>query len=112
MIIPSVRAALCSLFILIKCLSLVGVCSDSTSCMVSVFEEPELSASPLLPGPLYLKNNIDSNIYIELGQPVGVAVHQHSSALSQSKLFLLSVCFPKYGIIREDHYCARNPKRN
>lgn len=50
---PSVLAALCSRFILIKCLSLVGVCSDSTSCMVSVLEEPELSASPLFPGPLY-----------------------------------------------------------
>lgn len=46
-IIPNVRAALCSRFILIKCLSLVGVCSESTSCSVNVFDEPEpLRASP------------------------------------------------------------------
>lgn len=48
MMMPSVRAALCSRFILIKCLSLVGVCSWSTSFNVSVFDEPEpLSASPV-----------------------------------------------------------------
>lgn len=47
MIMPRVRAALCSRFILIKCLSFVGVCSCSTSCSVNVFDEPEpLSASP------------------------------------------------------------------
>lgn len=44
---PRVLAALCSLFILIKCLSFVGVWSWSTSCSVKVFDEPEpLSASP------------------------------------------------------------------
>lgn len=47
MMMPSVRAALCSRFILIKCLSLVGVCSCSTSCSVNVFDDPDpLSASP------------------------------------------------------------------
>uniref|UniRef100_A0A182QJH8 Uncharacterized protein n=1 Tax=Anopheles farauti TaxID=69004 RepID=A0A182QJH8_9DIPT len=36
-----------------KCRSLVGVCSASTSCSVSVLEEPlPLSASPLVPPPL------------------------------------------------------------
>lgn len=46
MMIPSVRAALCSRFIFIKFLSLVGVCSSSSH-MASVFDEPEpLSASP------------------------------------------------------------------
>lgn len=44
---PKVLAALCSRFILIKCLSFVGVWSCSTSCSVNVFDEPEpLSASP------------------------------------------------------------------
>ena len=46
-IIPNVRAALCSRFILIKCLSLVGVWSWSTSFNVSIFDEPDpLNASP------------------------------------------------------------------
>lgn len=97
-IIPSVLAALCSRFILIKCLSesiekvkneisrrlpllidkhinfrtifnagwggwlfaqqtinlpFVGVCSDSTSCMVSVFDDPEPLNSPLFDGPQF-----------------------------------------------------------
>jgi hypothetical protein len=48
--IPKVRAALCSRFILIKCLSLVGVCSDSMSCSARVFDEPDpLNASPFVP---------------------------------------------------------------
>lgn len=50
-IIPNVLAALCSRFILIKCLSFVGVCSDSTSCIVSVFDDPDPLSSPLFDGP-------------------------------------------------------------
>lgn len=38
-IIPKVRAALCSRFILIIFLSLVGVCSRSTSVLCRAFEE-------------------------------------------------------------------------
>lgn len=46
-IIPNVRAALCSRFIFIKCLSFVGVWSWSTSFIVNIFDEPDpLSASP------------------------------------------------------------------
>lgn len=46
MIIPSVRAALCSRFIFIRFLSLVGVCSNSSH-IASVFDEPDpLRASP------------------------------------------------------------------
>lgn len=50
-IIPKVRAALCSRFILIKCLSLVGVCSGSISFIVNAFDDPvPLSASPAKKG--------------------------------------------------------------
>lgn len=52
-IIPNVLAALCSRFILIKCLSFVGVCSDSTSCSVNVFDEPDPLSSPLFDGPQF-----------------------------------------------------------
>lgn len=119
---PSVRAALCSRFILIKCLSFVGVCSCSTSCSVNVFDEPEpLSASP--DDDEWERQRESENNMINASGLATLLVprpltwwlhwwtmHQHGITMSHHQLLLLTICLTKYGQIGEYHNGAGYPK--
>lgn len=127
---PRVRAALCSRFILIKCLSFVGVCSCSTSCSVNVFDEPEpLSASPDDDGCVGERKQHDkcgrlSNTFTP---PVAVkralfrltltwwlhwwAMHQHGIAMTHHQLLLLTIGLTKDSQVSEYHDGAGYPER-
>lgn len=129
---PSVRAALCSRFILIKCLSFVGVCSCSTSCSVNVFDEPEpLSASPdddewerQTEGEregervweqhdkcVRLSNTFSATPHAPFTWWLHWwTMHQHGITMSHHQLLLLTIGLTKYGQIGEYHNGAGYPK--